>query len=233
MPSVWQYLPLATGRRRVAFYGQVVLALGRVGAGQGSLLGSCFPISSRHLATAMHVVGPSDRNLVALAPMVSGPNDYQDTTQTNFDFFNVKIVAANPLRDVCILEAVGGSAALINYTLTDTDTVSAGSEVQVYGYPHMDFGRRIVTLQHAHIGAKVLIPNNGVKSKHVVINAHMRPGQSGGPVFDVATNSVCAMVTGSYVPDTVGGMTISGVDPTTLHQTSHAISAEYIREMMQ
>lgn len=215
------------------FYGQLVLALARVEGGRGDLLGSCFPVTPRHLATAMHVVGPSDKNLVALVPAVSGRGDYQDTTVTSSEFIEVKIVASDPMRDVCILEIPNGSRATLDYSLSGADFVFPGGELHVYGYPHMEFGRRVVTLQRAHVGAKILIPNNGVKSKHLVINAALRPGQSGGPVFDVATGSVCAMVTGGYAPDMHGSITVAGVDPRTLHQTGHAISAEYIKDMIQ
>ncbi|MEU6849916.1 serine protease [Actinacidiphila alni] len=214
------------------YYGHVVLALARISGGRGALLGSSFPVSPKHLATAMHVVGPSDENLVATAPALENSGEYQDTTITNTGFINVKIVASDPIRDICILEVPGDSRAYIDYTIGGTDSLSPGSEVHVYGYPHMDFGRRIITMQRAHVGAKVLIPNSGVKSKHIVINTQMRPGQSGGPVFDAESGQLCAMSTGSYAPAANGSVIISGVDPTTLHQTGHAVSAEYIRDMI-
>ncbi|MFB6853030.1 serine protease [Streptomyces sp. NPDC056341] len=217
------------------FEGSAVLPLAKVDGGQGQLLGSCFPVASRLLATAMHVVGPSDAGLVALTPSISSPQDYQDTTVNSSEYMSVKIVAADPIRDICILEFSNQSNFNLDYDLTGTDIISPGAEVAVYGYPHMDFGRRVVTVQRTHVGAKVLIPNNGVKSKHIVVNTQFRPGQSGGPVFDVQTGTVCAMVTGSYLPTFEGGggsIIISGVDPNTLHQTGHAISAEYIKEML-
>ncbi|MET7742783.1 serine protease [Streptomyces sp. NPDC005385] len=216
------------------YQGNAVLPIAKVEGGQGQLLGSCFPVAPRLLATAMHVVGPSDAGLVALAPSISGLQDYQDTTVNSASYMNVKIVAADPIRDICILEFTSDSQYLLDYDLTGTDAIPPGADVAVYGYPHMDFGRRVVTVQRTHVGAKILLPNSGVKSKHIVVNTQFRPGQSGGPVFDVATGSVCAMVTGSFLPTFEGGgsVTISGVDPSTLHQTGHAISAEYIKEML-
>lgn len=215
------------------YYGQLILALARIdSAAQGILLGSCFPVTERHLATAMHVVGSSDENLVALFPVVSGIAEYQDTTVFSANYLKVKIVAADPIRDICILELAPGSTAQINYQLSGTDFVSPGADVEIYGFPHMDSGRRVVTVQRSQVGAKVLIPNHGVKSKHLVVNTHVRPGQSGGPVFDVQSGAVCAMVTGSYTPAIGGSLTIGGVDPSTLHQTGHAVSAEYIKDMI-
>ncbi|MEU0455612.1 serine protease [Streptomyces sp. NPDC006129] len=214
------------------FYGHLVLALARVEGGRGALLGSCFPVGPRHLATALHVVGPSDKNLFAAFPAVPGPAEYQDTSIADMGAEPVTIIAVDALRDICVLEAPQNWVFSLPYTLTGTDVLSLGNEVHIYGYPHMDFGRKVMTLQRSHVGAKVLIANNRVKSKHAVINTQMRPGQSGGPVFDVRTGSLCAMVTGNYAPDIAGSMIISGVDPVTLHQTGHAVSAEYIKDML-
>jgi hypothetical protein len=36
------------------------------------------------------------------------------------------------------------------------------------------------------------------------------------------------MITGGYAPAGGGGVIVAGIDPQTLHQTTHAVSAEYI-----
>lgn len=216
----------------VNFYGNLVLALARLEGNQANLLGTCFPVGAKKLATALHVVAPNDDNLIALVPNISGPADYQDTSQTGWSGSLVKIAAVDAIRDICVLEAPENWSFSINLTMTGTDILSLGSEVHIYGYPHMDFGRKVMTVQRTHVGAKVLINNHGVKVKHAVINTQLRPGQSGGPVFDAATGTLCAMVTGSYAPDFKGSVFISGVDPVTLHQTGHAVSAEYIKDML-
>ncbi|MFI6377433.1 serine protease [Streptomyces sp. NPDC050546] len=214
------------------YYGHMILALARVDGAQGRLLGTCFPVAPRHLATAMHVVGPNDANMVALFPTVTGGEDYQDTTVTESNFLQVRIVEADPIRDICILELSPGNSAEFSYQLSGTDMIPPGADVDIYGFPHMDSGRRVVTVQRSQVGAKVLIPNQGIKNKHIVVNTHVRPGQSGGPVFDVQRGTVCAMVTGSYTPAIGGSFMIGGVDPSTLHQTGHAVSAEYIKDMI-
>ncbi|WP_141206191.1 S1 family peptidase [Streptomyces griseorubiginosus] len=214
------------------FYGHLVLALARVEAEQARLLGSCFPVGPKHLATALHVVAPNDDGLVALVPAISGISEYQDTSQNGWRASAVKIVAVDAIRDICILEVPEEWNFTLGYSLTGTDVMSLGDEVHVYGYPHMEYGRKVMTFQRSHVGAKVLISNHGVSVKHVVINTQLRPGQSGGPVFDVATGTLCALVTGSYAPDVKGTILVSGVDPVTLHQTGHAVSAEYIKDMV-
>lgn len=215
------------------FYGNLVLALARIEGPKVSLLGSCFPVGPSHLATALHVVAPNDENLFAFQSSVSRADDYQNTSQTTWTVYPMKISAVDAIRDICILKPPAEWSISFSYALTGTDFLRLGDEVHVYGYPHMEFGRKVLTVQRSHVGTKVLIANHGVEIKHAVINTQLRPGQSGGPVFDVNTGSLCAMVTGSYAPDIKGSIFVSGVDPVTLHQTGHAVSAEYIKDMIQ
>ena len=90
----------------------------------------------------------------------------------------------------------------------------------------------MLTYERAEIGAKVLIDSNGIKSKHVVLNTQARPGQSGSPVLRLPDLMVIGLLIGSYAPGGGGGISLGGVDPQTLHQTTHAISAEYLTEML-
>jgi ABC-type transport system involved in cytochrome bd biosynthesis fused ATPase/permease subunit len=89
----------------------------------------------------------------------------------------------------------------------------------------------VLTLQPAIVGARILIASDGVKTKNIVINTQARSGQSGGPVFDAPKSSVVAVLLGSYAPEG-GGMRLGDIDPQTLHQTTHAISAEYLKGML-
>lgn len=158
---------------------------------------------------------------------------YQDTSDTNVQTVAVRIVAADPLKDLCVLEFIGDdNAVTFSYALSGTDAVPPGAPVVTFGFPHANFGRMVLTQQLAHVGARILIENSGQKSKHIVLNTQARDGQSGGPVFDAASNSVVAVLLGSYAPGGGGGISLGGVDPATLHQTTHAISAEYLRDML-
>ena len=57
---------------------------------------------------------------------------------------------------------------------------------------------------------------------------------SGSPIIVPGSSSISAMLIGSYAPQvTNGGISIGGIDPQTLHQTTHAISAAYIKEMTE
>ncbi|MEZ2368804.1 serine protease [Bacillus sp. RCC_6_1] len=195
------------------------------------LLGTGFVVGEGLIATTMHVTGGDDRNLCILPPKYSF-FDYQDTSDNQIAFADAKIHAIDPIKDIYILSIKSPIAPI--YDLTGTDNIFPGSNVSVFGFPHADFDRFVLTLHQTQVGAKILIDSKGtgIKSKHIVLNTQARPGQSGGPVFDSNTNNVIGMLIGSYAPGGGGGMSLGGVDPHTLHQTTHVISAEYIKEMI-
>lgn len=212
---------------------QVVYAIGRREAGALRLLGTAFAVGPRRVATAYHVTGASDDGLAIVVPRYSSMLDYQDTSDTNVNMAGVRIVAADPIKDLCVLEFLDSSTEItFGYQLSGADTVPPGSPVVTLGFPHANFGRMVLTQQSAHVGARILIESGGQKHKHIVLNTQARDGQSGGPIFDPTFRSVVAMLIGSYAPGGGGGISISGMDPATFHQTTHAISAEYLGAML-
>jgi hypothetical protein len=211
---------------------QVVYAIGRTGPSKGlRLLGTGFAVARDKIATAFHVVGADDRNLALVQPKVSSFVDYQDTTDASVQLIRLTMSAADPVRDLCILQ-LEGATIHYGYALSSTDSTVPGSAVTTFGFPHANFGRMVLTQQPAHVGARVLIESRGRKSKHIVLNTQAREGQSGGPVFNSAMSEVVAVLIGSYAPGGGGGISLGGVDPATLHQTTHAVSAEYLDEMI-
>ena len=107
-----------------------------------------------------------------------------------------------------------------------------GEEIALFGYPHSDHGRMVLTQQNTSVGAKILIKANGIKIKNIVLNIQSRPGQSGSPIVIPEKRILAGILIGSYAPKTNGGIIIGGIDPQTLHQTTHAVSVEYIKEML-
>ena len=116
--------------------------------------------------------------------------------------------------------------------MDSTDTVHVGENISVFGYPHSNHGRMVLTQQDTSVGAKILISNSGIKLKNIVLNIQSRPGQSGSPIVIPEKRSIAGILIGSYAPQVNGGISLGGIDPQTLHQTTHAISAEYIKEML-
>jgi hypothetical protein len=90
-----------------------------------------------------------------------------------------------------------------------------------------------LTQQRSHVGARIILGSQGIKTKHIVLNVQAKPGQSGSPVFSEDAKVVVAMVLGSYAPGGSSGISLGGIDPQTLHQTTHALSAEYISGLLK
>jgi S1-C subfamily serine protease len=210
---------------------QVVLALARQVGGQGQLLGTCFAVGPGRLATALHVIGNDDSNLVVILPRTGDFADYQDTTDTAVHVIPVRLETSDNFRDLCILEGPADAKFPFFQQISGSDECPPGVAVLAYGFPHADQGRMILTLQPATVGARILLEKSGIKSKHMVLNVQTRPGQSGSPVVNAVTGRLCGVITGSYAP-AAAGILLGNINPATLHQTSHAISAEYLKEMI-
>lgn len=210
-----------------------VLAVGRFTAQGFAPLGTAFAIQRGLFATAAHVVGQSDEGLAVRLPPEPSVPGYQDTTITQIQGYEVKIVGYDAMRDIALLSSDQDFyESAIPYVLSSADEAPEETELLSFGFPHIDYGRLVLTSNLSTVGARVLLGNEGLKNKYLVMNTQGRPGQSGGPVFIRGTNKVAAMVTGAYRPKGGGGISLGGVDPATLHQTTHAVSAEYIREML-
>lgn len=211
---------------------KVVFVVGRLGPQAVDLLGTAVLLPKAGLfATAAHVTGQDDTNLViALKPQLDSIDGYQDTTDTQVQYIHAKIVATDPFHDMVILKA--DVTVTSNVRLGRTDSVTVGETVEVLGYPHADHGRMVLTHQSTDVGAKVLIGVGGMKAKHLVLNIQTRPGQSGSPIFKSSDGELVAILIGSYAPGGGGGISLGGVDPHTLHQTTHAVSAEYLATML-
>lgn len=210
----------------------VVLAVGRTEANRVLLLGTATLLNSPgKFVTAAHVTNKDEQNLVVVfKPDNSVINDYQDTSDERRQVIPVRIEAIDPFTDLCILSA--DIDLFSNISMGSTDLLNFGSVVDIFGYPHAVHGRFVLTHQRTEIGARILIKNGTVKTKHVVLNTQARPGQSGSPIFCAYTTFMVAILIGSYAPNGGGGLLVAGVDPHTLHQTTHAVSVEYVREML-
>jgi hypothetical protein len=209
----------------------IVVAVGRNGTSGVTLLGTATLINSPgKFVTAAHVTGKDDKDLVVVLKNYNLINDYQDTSDTQVEVIPVCIKEIDPFVDLCILTADIDKCS--NVSIGDTDILSLGNIVDIFGYPHADYGRLVLTQQRTEIGARILIKNGVVKTKHIVLNTQARPGQSGSPIFSSQTTVLVAILIGSYAPGGGNYISLGGVDPSTLHQTTHAVSAEYIREML-
>jgi S1-C subfamily serine protease len=183
------------------------------------------------IATTRHVVGDDEKGLCVLFPKMRDPHAYQDTTDSSRSPVLARIEEVDPIRDLAILSTpiqYNGDLPRIG----SFDDVKVGDLLESWGFPHAPEGRAVLTLQKAILGAKVLLGSQGLKLKHGIMNTQARPGQSGSPVFSPRLGAVVGLLVGAYAASGSTSATVNGVNPAELHQTTHCISAEYLRDML-
>nr|WP_277399917.1 serine protease [Pseudoxanthomonas sp. LH2527] len=217
--------------RNLDLFTQITYVIGRLMPDGVQMLGTGFLFrADGYIATTQHVVGVDPANLVILMPHIKSMNEYQDLSDTRCTPVNVSVVELDPIRDLAVLKADLGFSGTLP-PLTSFDKVDVGAEVGIFGYPHCTEGRRALTFQKAELGAKVKITEKNVTTKHAVINVQARPGQSGSLVFDPASGGVVGVLIGAWAPGR-DGISLGGINPRELHQTTHCVPAEYLREML-
>jgi len=210
---------------------KVIYTVGRITPNGIILLGTCFLLNKNGLfATASHVTNNDNNNLVIFVSGKTDLNFYQDTSDNQGYTIPAIIYKVDPVRDICILKIDNPNKS--NLQIGGADDVKVSDNVGIVGFPHCVDGRNILTFQNTVVGAKVLIESSGIKTKHLVLNIQTRPGQSGSPIFRLSDSKLIGMIIGSYVPSSGGSLSLGGVDPHTLHQTTHAVSSEYITKMI-
>ena len=188
--------------------------------GTGAPLGTAvFSMGGKRLGTCLHVVEGNDQGLNVVMPRESF-DDYRYTTNPEYFVQRVQIESVDPVHDLAVLRFAEPTTTVdVPYTLGSTDAVRPGDGVAILGYPHMDAGRIVLTRHDTTVGARVLIGNKGIASKHLVLNSLVRPGQSGGPVFHPKSGRLVAVVVGGHASGG-GGLLIQGVDPTSVNQSA-------------
>lgn len=212
------------------------LALGRLEGGNARLLGTAFLVRQNILATAAHVLDGSDNNLIGLVPELfnNDLNSYQHHPREKLDYLSLAIADIDPLHDIALLKCIGATA--INHPILPNigtvDEIQVGSDVLSLSYPHSHLGNTIMVVQHAVVGARVFIRKGTLKVRHVVINQQTVLGQSGAPVYASKSSKLIGLLVGAFGPGTAGGISLGGIDPHTLHQTSFVVSGEYLAQML-
>ena len=207
----------------------LVYPLARIEGNVFVALGTAFLCEKQgFFVSAAHEIVDNEKKLAVIINGINSIQEYQDTSLNNRICMPVEVVEFDPIHDICILKSALPIAS--NLSISSFDATQVGDSVVLFGYPHCNYGRLVLTQQNANIGAKILIERNGIKMKNIVLNIQSRPGQSGSPI--IHGRDIVGMLIGSYAPSGGGGISLGGVDPHTLHQTTHAISAEYIKEML-
>ncbi|WP_269050746.1 S1 family peptidase [Sporosarcina sp. G11-34] len=102
----------------------------------------------------------------------------------------------DPIKDICVLKINIPSGAKSNLRISNTDSLRIGERVAIIGFPHSDLGRVVLTQQTTEVGAIILLSNNSVKTKHLVLNIQARPGRSGSPVISLEDRTLVGILVG-------------------------------------
>lgn len=207
---------------------KTVYAVARITPQGLKILGTCFNVNKPGLfATSLHVTDQDERGLVIISWATSGLDSYQSVPE-NVNYGEVKIVAGDPVSDVCLLRLEGNQET--NFRINGADFTRVTDKVNVVGYPHATENRLVLTVQSCTVGAKVNLPVSGIDVKHLVLNLQTRPGQSGSPVFRDDNQSLIGIISGAYTSPSM--IEIPGVNPGSLNQTTYAVSSEYLLAML-
>ena len=209
---------------------QFVVTIGRVTPTHIEMLGTAFLISQTGLfVTSRHVIGDNHMGLVILAPHLQSINAYQDVGDNRCQPVDAKVSEIDPIKDLAVLKAEVSISGNLP-SLGSLDEIPVGDSVGIFGFPHCTEGRRVLTYQNTEVGAKILLESSGIKVKHAVLNIQSRPGQSGSMVFSPRIEKVIGVLIGTYAPQF--GILLGNINPAELNQTTHIVSAEYIKDML-
>ena len=178
---------------------QMVYTIGRNNGRFIEMLGTGYLIAEgKYVVVPRHVVGDNDDGLGVILPSITSFNEYQDTTVHSCRFLNMLIKYSDPFRDIAILEFKDGQQK-VHTLVGGIDDISVGEDILIFGFPHCVEGRRVLTMQKAMVGAKVLLNSSGVKSNYCVINTQTRPGQSGSMIYSAKCNKIVGVLIGAFV----------------------------------
>lgn len=211
------------------FFTQLVYVIGRVTPSGVEMLGTGFLVSRDGvIATTHHVVGSSDANLVILAPHTNDLNAFQDLSDTSCRTIPVAIKEIDPIRDIALLKAeirIDGQIP----PLGSFDADSVGDEIGIFGFPHCVEGRRALTYQKRRSEPKSC--SKLTASNRNMPSSTLNPGPANPAVSFFSKNSISGVLVGAWVPG-LGGISLGGINPKELHQTTHCVSVEYVKDML-
>jgi V8-like Glu-specific endopeptidase len=210
----------------------IVLPIGDITHTGFSITGTCFQVANGIFCTAYHNIAGLAK-LGIILPKITSINDFQDYSDKSCNFMEVEIYKTNPHRDIVLLKIKNqliNEAKILNFA-----SLNILEKTTIVGYPYSAEdanGRFILTFQESKIGSKILMQSElgSVKSKNYILNVQTRPGQSGSPVFDRNYNLIAMIIGGFKYKDM--GIMLGNIDPSSLNQTTYAISSEYIGEML-
>jgi len=159
-------VPASVDTPAVKSTAQLVVKVSSVGCG-GIVTGSGFPVGNGYLVTNAHVVSGTASHVI---------------TRVDGTTMRADVIFFDPERDVAVLYVPGFKPPGVTF-----GPAQRGTEAAVIGYPGGGQETIVAAVVDGSVSAqgRDIYNQNLVTRQIYVIQAHVRPGNSGGPIIDL------------------------------------------------
>lgn len=197
-----------------------------------TFLGTGFFCDRRgYILTCAHTVNLTDKICFAANRT---DESFIPMTLKRTGYNRVKIVQFDPINDVALLkfESYAPLHFDVSTDLLETrSNTSIGSSMAYLGYPFGQNGLHTLQVSSTIIGAKIISESN---TKQFQLDAMVHEGNSGGPLFDVASGKIVGLISGRFSPvGNEGGMRFGTHIIGSESSISFATSIEYGIELLK
>lgn len=213
------------------YYGGVFSLVEQKQDNEFSFLGTAFVCSSKgYLATCSHNVNLSTAKNLYIVSIEVPLNEFTPSTHNRVNASPVHVVQFDTNSDICLLKV--NSSSTFNTPerfLLETGNINVGSQCLYIGYPFGDQGFHKVKVSSAMVSSKI-INEQGVKQ--YLLDTMVHEGTSGGPVIDLETGYIFAIVSGRFNPMGSTGIYVGNYQVGNQTTISKAIPIEYLIELI-
>ena len=194
-----------------------------------TFIGTAFMCHGKgYLLTAAHPINLTDKLCVVPAP----PFDkFNPLSSAQFQFFFVEVAQFDAINDVALLRLPAGVTITVpTNTLGDEGQVPVGSSLAYLGYPYAQMAQHALKVSSSVLSAKVV---SQAGTKQIQFDAMVETGNSGGPLIDVATGKIVAIVSGRFSPS--GNQVVAQIGNHVLgteSSISYAVGISYGKALM-
>ena len=176
--------------------------------GWADMIGTGFLCNSKgYILTAAHNVTLGDTIGFSVTDDV---NAFNPERKFKLRFFRATVVQHDALNDVALLQSLDDLdylSADYDSILGHEDSVPVGSSLCYMGYPYSHMFQHSIKISGCVLSSKILTTSG---SRRLMLDTLVEIGNSGGPVFDVASEKIIGIVVGRFKPAQMQGSVVIG-----------------------
>ena len=175
------------------YYGGVFALVETMQDNTFSFLGTAFVCNSKgYLATCSHNINLSTAKNLHIVSIDVPLNEFTPLTHNRVNVSPVKVIQFDTNSDICLLKTEPSSTFNTpEKFLLETESINVGRRCLYIGYPFGDQGFHKVKVSSAMVSSKI-INEQGVKQ--YLLDTMVHEGTSGGPVIDLETGYIFAII---------------------------------------